>query len=238
MIFGTVSDERGFEFNLTAYKDLKKTDFKITKVSGCELLTQLQREKLIVEMSKTKHITITIGSSQLVDASFKEDELAADMFKVAPYMVRYLESLLTIEEHTSCVFDFTIGDVFDHDYRTALMLALSLEGKWYMTKTDFDGEIRCDYDHIPDDFADDPKSQSEIIIEGKVPSISLQGQRFSADKYIVVYKDARINNVASVVKNCKKKKKNILITFRPAHGKDVFYKYCRFDGIKVLSDNQ
>lgn len=234
MIFGTISDDHGFDFSLTAYKDFEKTDFKITKAPGCDLFTQLQREKLIVEMSKTKHLKIMIGSSPLVDAMFKEDELAADMFKVAPYMVRYLESLVVIEKHLSCKFDLTIGDVFDDDYRTALILASSLEGKWHRIKTDFDEKIRCDYDHIPDDFVDDVEPKEEIVIEGKVLSISLQGQRFSADKYIIVYKDARLNNVASVIKNRKKKKKNILMTFRPAHGNDYFYKFCKFEGIHLL----
>lgn len=234
MMFGTVSDGQGFDFNITLYKNVEKADFKITKVPGCDLLTQLQREKLIVEMSKTKHLTVAIGASPLVDASFKEDELAADMFKVAPYMVRYLESLLFIEKYASCKFDLMLGDVFENDYRTALILASSLEGKWYKLKTDFDDEIRCDYDHIPDDFADNTKPQSEFVIEGKVLSISLQGQRFCADKYIIVYRDARINNIASVIKNCRKKRKNILLTFRPADGKESFIKYCRFEGIKAI----
>lgn len=52
--------------------------------------------------------------------------------------------------------------------------------------------------------------------------------------YIIVYKDARLNNVASVIKNRKKKKKNILMTFRPAHGNDYFYKFCKFEGIHLL----
>lgn len=236
MVFGSVSEGCGFEFKLTAYKDLEKTDFTITKIPNCDLATQLQRERLIVEMSKTKHLAVSIGQAPLVDASFKENELAADIFKVAPYMVSYLESLLIIEEHTLCKFDMTIGDVFEDDYRTALILAASLTGKWYKVKTDFDSEVRCDYDHIPDDFADASSDESEIAIEGKIRSISLQGQNFSADKYIVVYKDARINNLDSVKRNRKKRKKNILLTFRPVQGKETFYKFYRLEGIKLLSD--
>lgn len=236
MVFGSTSEDCGFEFTLTAYKDQERTDFTITKIPGYDLLTQLQRERLIVEMSKTKHLTVAIGQAPLVDASFKENELTADMFMVAPYMVRYLENLMIIEEHTSCKFDLTIGDVFEDDYRTALILAASLEGKWHRIKADFDGEVRCDYDHIPDNFADNSSNESETVIEGKVLNISLQGQRFSADKYIIVYKDARINNIASVQKNRNKRKKNILLTFRPIQGKDFFYKFYRFEGIHLLSD--
>lgn len=238
MVFGTVSNDCGFDFTLTTYKDIEKTDFTITKSPGCDLFTQLQREKLLLEMSKTQHFTIAVDSSPLVDAYIKEKELTADMFKVAPYMVNYLESLLIIEKHLSCKFDLTIGDVFYDDYRTALILASSLEDKWYKVKTDFDREIRCDYNRIPDNFANDPEPQEGFVVEGKVLSIALQGLHFSADKYIIVYKDARLNNVASIVKNRKKKRKNILMTFRPVQGKDSFYKFCKYEGIKLLSDIQ
>lgn len=238
MVFGTVSNDCGFDFTLTTYKDIEKTDFTITKSPGCDLFTQLQREKLLLEMSKTQHFTIAVDSSPLVDAYIKEKELTADMFKVAPYMVNYLESLLIIEKHLSCKFDLTIGDVFYDDYRTALILASSLEDKWYKLKTDFDREIRCDYNRIPDNFADDPEPQEGFVVEGKELSIALQGLHFSADKYIIVYKDASLNNVASIVKNRKKKRKNILMTFRPVQGKDSFYKFYKFEGIKLLSDIQ
>ena len=238
MVFGTVSNDCGFDFTLTTYKDIEKTDFTITKSPGCDLFTQLQREKLLLEMSKTQHFTIAVDSSPLVDAYIKEKELTADMFKVAPYMVNYLESLLIIEKHLSCKFDLTIGDVFYDNYRTALILASSLEDKWYKLKTDFDREIRCDYNRIPDNFADDPEPQEGFVVEGKELSIALQGLHFSADKYIIVYKDASLNNVASIVKNRKKKRKNILMTFRPVQGKDSFYKFYKFEGIKLLSDIQ
>lgn len=238
MVFGTVFNDCGFDFTLTTYKDIEKTDFTITKSPGCDLFTQLQREKLLLEMSKTQHFIIAVDSSPLVDAYIKEKELTADMFKVAPYMVDYLESLLIIEKHLSCKFDLTIGDVFYSDYRTASILASSLEDKWYRVKTDFDREIRCDYNRIPDNFANDPEPQEGFVVEGKVLTIALQGLHFSADKYIIVYKDARLNNVASIVKNRKKKRKNILMTFRPVQGKDSFYKFYKFEGIKLLSDIQ
>lgn len=234
MMFGTTSEECGFEFKLTAYKDQKRTDFTITKIPGCDLFAQLQRERLIVEMSKTKHLAVAIGQAPLVDASFNENELAADMFKAAPYMVRYLENLMVIEEHTSCKFDLTVGDDFEDDYRTALIFAASLEGKWHRVKTDFDGEVRCDYDRIPENFLDDSSSEAEIVVESKSLNISLQGQHFSVDRYIIVYKDARINNLASVQKNREKHKKNILLTFRPIRGKEFFYKFHHFEGIHLL----
>ena len=99
---------------------------------------------------------------------------------------------------------------------------------------DFDGEVRCDYDRIPENFLDDSSSEAEIVVESKSLNISLQGQHFSVDRYIIVYKDARINNLASVQKKREKHKKNILLTFRPIRGKEFFYKFHRFEGIHLL----
>lgn len=238
MVFGTVPNNCGFNLNLTSYKDIQKTDLTIKKTPGCDLITQLKRERLFLEMSKTQHLTISIGSSSLVDVSFKKSELAADMFKLAPYMVNYLENLLSIEKCLSCKFDLTIGSVFSDDYRTASILASSLENKWHRVKTDFDQEIRCDYNHIPDNIVDSPEPQELITIVGKVLNITLQGLHFSADKYIIVYKGAKLNNVSSVIKNRKKKKKNILLTFRPSQGNNSFYKFYKIEGIKLLPEIQ
>lgn len=127
----------------------------------------------------------------MMDASFKKNELVADIFKVAPYMVNYLESFLSIERHLSCKFDLTIGNVFADNHRTALILASSLEDKWYRVKTDFDGEFRCDYDYIPDHIADDPEPKGEIVVAGKVLHITLQRLHFLQTNILL---SARVQN--------------------------------------------
>lgn len=230
MIFGSTSEDCGFEFELVVYKDQERTDCTITKMPGCDLFTQLQRERLIVEMSKTKHLSVSVEQVPLMDVSFKENELSADMFRLAPYMVRYLESLMLIEERTNCRFDLTDDDILEDDYRTALILATSLDGKWTKEKSEFDNDVRCDYDHISDDLVGNSTDKSEIVIVGKELDISLQGQRFFADKYIIVYKDAKINNLASVQKNQKNRKKNILFTFKPIQGKEFFTSFIALKG--------
>ena len=236
MVFGTVTNDCGFDITLTAYKNLEKTDFKIVKSIGCDLSVQLQREKLIESIKNTERVCIMIGDSPLVDAKLNADELSANMFAAAPRIVEYLENLQTIESCTGCKFDLSIGDVYLCDYRTAYILASSLKDMWHQIKTDFDDDARCDYDKIPADIEDVANSPTDKAIEGKILSISLQGQKFSAEKYTIIYQNARINNIGSVVKNCKKKRKNILITFRPLRGHDFFYKYCKFEGIKVISE--
>ena len=234
MLFGTISDEKGFDFSITAYENVVRTDFNITKVPSLDLNVQLARERLINEIGKTKQLSIKIGDKELLNATLDENELSAPMFKNAPHLIAYIENLLTIEKHTGCKFDISIGDVYTSDYRAAYILASSLEGKWHHVKTNFCDETRCDFDRIPDDFAEEPLS-SEIAVEGKVLGITLHGQQFSAEKYIIVYKDAKVNNVESVEKQKKRKKKNIKITFRPIAGKDEFSKFYFLEGINYIS---
>lgn len=232
LMFGTVSTEQGFDFNIITDTTLRNTDFTITKVNPCPLDIQLQREKLFIEISKTKHLSITIDGKTLVDAYFNSSQLENDMLKAAPYLVNYLESLLIIEEYTSCKFSLKLDD-YDN-YHTALLLASSLQNKWLSIKTDFDDKVRCDYNTIADNINQETPLPSEITLYGKSNTISLQGQQFKADKYIIIYRDARINNIASVIKHKKRKKKNIQITFRPNHGKEFFYKLCKLEGIHLI----
>lgn len=234
MCFGTVSGECGLNVRIVAYRDFKKTDINFTKEQGIDLRTQLQREKLLAAMDTTKKFSITIGDSPLLTAPLTEADLSAEIFRSAKHLIQYYESLLKIEEILHCTFDPVDGDALFDDYRAALILASSLDEKWHRIKTDFDNEIRCDYDRIPDDISDVNFDTSQLAVEGKVLKITLQGVQFTADRYIIFYQGARINNLDSIMKNKRKRRKNILMTFRPEEGKEYFYKYCRIDGIKVV----
>ncbi len=228
----TFSDEYGFSINLFIDEKCKNARFKLVKIPGADLSVQLQRERLINEFSRTKNIVILVGESNLLNGEITDDDMPTDLFAEAPYLIRYLDSLLTIEKYTSCKFDPNYGDVYKEDYIIANVLAASLKGDWHPIITSFDDELRCDYDKIPDNLGSIPNSIS--VIEGQNVDIDLQGQHFHVGKYTRVYKDAKVNNLSSVNKNRKKKRKNILITFRPAEGKDTFYKYCKFEDIKLM----
>lgn len=234
IILGTVSNEKGFDINIIIYKDENKTTFKITKTSTCELSLQLQREKLINNIKETKQLCIMIGDSPLVHAEFKEEELLSNIFIVAPKMIEYLQNLNIIETSIGCKFDLSLEDVYVEDFRTAYILASSLQEKWHRIATSFD-EVRCNYSNIPTDIEKDANSIENKVIEGRNLNISLQGQEFCIDKYITIYKNAKINNIKSIVKNCKRKKDDVLITFRPLKGYDYFYKYCKYEGIEISS---
>ena len=46
MIFGTEPNGSGFEISIVPYKDKVRTDFKITNIQNCDIMSRLQREKL------------------------------------------------------------------------------------------------------------------------------------------------------------------------------------------------
>lgn len=236
LLFGTTPDAHcGFSLKITTRKDSPQTNATFEKAEESDLSTQLQRERFLVEVGKTRKMKITAGTGLLFEASLSEEEAKADIFQTAPYMVQYLKNLLTIEKYTACKFDPPRGGIPINDYMTALVMAASLAGKWQEFKMEFDRGIRCDYDRISDDFQEGTSGLTEIVIEAEDVRISLQGQDFSAEQYHIVYRDAKLHNLQSVQKRRKGKKKNILLTFCPAEGKKNFRKFCRFEGIQLCS---
>lgn len=235
MMFGTVPGESIFDIDITHCKGQEEINVTMVKKPVNDLSTQLQQEKLIYEMHNTKQLSITVESAELLRATFTENDLSTNMFEANPYLINYLESLLIIEKHASCKFEPIIDSVSNDDYNIALTLASSFEEKWHCIRMVFDDEIRCDYDKITENITNSLNSPSIITSAIKNIEIFLQGQRFNIGQYSIVYNDARINNINAVIKNREKKKKGILITFRPFKGKDFFYKYCKFENIHVVA---
>lgn len=235
IVIGTVSEGCGFEINITRYNNLNKTDITISRVTGCDLYVQLQREKLIRSLFETRHLIITVGSSQLLNTIFDEDVLNHDLFQ-NENIIQFIESLIDIEEKIECKFDRNIEDFTVEDFKTARILASSLNDKWHSFKSDFDDEIRVEYDSFFVDIEEVERANSEIRAELDVFEINLLGLKFTADKYLVLFRDAKINNKKSVVKNIKRKRRDILVTFRPIDDMDYFIKYCKFVGIEYSND--
>lgn len=229
MIVGTIPNGCGFELNITSYKDEIGTDFTITNIQNCDLNTRLLRERLYSEFLRTKQMSITVGDEALIDYTFSDDELKNVFFLNAPVIARHIECLLIIEKHMECKFEISNKGFTQDDYETAMVLASSLEGKWYRENVDFDNSIRCDFDKIPEGI----DSFEQISFTNSVDEISLHGKLFSAEKIIIVYQGARLNNIKSVVKNKEKRKKAILLTFRPVEGKEMFSKYFKFENIRL-----
>lgn len=239
VVLGTEDDDTGPKISITMYKGEQKTNFTIRKCQNGTLSQKVQCEKLFSKIKDTKRVFISVGETTVYEATFTNEQLESDIFEVAPYMICYYEALQTIEEQMSCHFDVQDSDVSERNYVIARTMAASLKGKWHQIKTDFDDEIRCDYDQISDDIEDGSKDGSNempIVAEEVINGIELHGKRFSVKKYIVVYKNARINNINSVIKRKRKHCKNIMVTFRPIANEKTFSKFCKMEGI-VLCDN-
>lgn len=232
IIFGTVPNGCAFELNIIPHKNDPNTDFKITNIQNCDLNARLQRERLYCAFLKTKNMSILIGEEPLLEYTFADAELNNGMFLNAPLIARYIECLLIIEKHTKCKFDILDKEFSEDDYKTALILASSLENKWHREILEFDNEIRCDYDKIPDGI----DKFEQLSVNANSLTVPLQGQVFLVDKLTVVYESAKINNIESVLKNKKRRKRQILLTFRPNEDRDKFFKYYRFENIQLKSD--
>lgn len=231
LVFQNVSSGHGFDLKFTLDNSMT---FNITKTNVNDLNAQLLREELINNIYTSHKLSIFIEDKELLYATLKDSDLNAEMFKVAPLLIVYIKSLLNVERTIGCHFDSKIGNVSHDDYRTAIIMSSSLENKWHLIKTKFDNEIRFDYDHISNSIFEKTDAEYELFAETKALSISLQGLKFLVDKYLIVYTDAKINNIESILKNIKRKNKNILITIKPQAGKDKLNKYMRFEGISQL----
>lgn len=237
LILGNESSGHGFNINVCTDESQNNTTINFFKVEDCDLRTHLICEELLDAIYETKKISITIGDVELMGATIDESQLKSNIFINAKILKVYIKNLLTIEKHTGCKFNPDIGEVSSDDIETSVIMAASLEGKWRLTRPSFDDAVRCDYDHIPEDIADYDGVDSESVAEMKVLPINLHGETFTAEKFIIVYRDAKINNISSVIKNRRKKKKNILLTMKPVDGKDVFCKYQFMDGITHTSQD-
>lgn len=234
MIFGTTNDDIGFTMDFVSYENTNKVDLKLTKFSNSSLDIQLKREELLNAIFTTKVISITGDDDvELVSYKASQSDVAIDILTNSFYMIQYIKDLISIEEKTNCKFDTEIGNVLFEDYITARTLALSLADKWHGISMTFDDTLRCDYDHIAEKIIEGVAEPLPYSVEIKNLYIQLQGQNFVIENNKISYIDAKINNIDSVIKSYKKKRKNILITFKPYNGKSNFYKYCKFEGVKA-----
>ncbi len=71
------------------------------------------------------------------------------------------------------------------------------------------------------------------MLSGQALYIPLHGKVFYVEKFTVLYENAKVNNIESVKRNIKKRKKSILITFKPLSGRSSFKKYYKYEGISL-----
>ena len=232
--FVTVNGNSGLNVVLTVFEETKKITVNFSKILDCGLSIQLMREKFLYALKKTGRLIVNLGPFELVNVTLSDKDLNSDIFLLAPYMIDYIESLLSIEKSLNCRFNNVIENFTENDYYTALVMASSLRKKWHRFALRHDSEIRCNHDQISDSLLNANSISTDTVFEGSGCHITLQGENFEAQHYLVLYRDARLNNSSSVKKNKKKKKNRILLTFSPVVGKDKFFKYCIFINLRLI----
>lgn len=146
--FGNVSHSHGFDFQVSTTEDTKHTTINITKTGADSLQVHLLREQLLKNIAETREIRIVIDGKDLLNAKFSQKDLPSSIFTVAAPLAAHLERLLTIEKYTGCSFNPNFEDISASDFRTAQMLAASLDGKWHRIRCKYEDDIRSDFDHI------------------------------------------------------------------------------------------
>lgn len=233
--FSTTNNNSGLNVAFTVFEEKKKITVTFSKILDCELPIQLMRERFLYSLKKSGRLILNIGSVNLINIALNDSDLNSDIFLLAPYMINYIESLLSIENNLNCKFNDLIINYTENDYYTALIMASSLRNKWCRFSLEHDGEILCSYDQIPDDLLKNKVISKDTRFEVCNYHITLQGESFEAEQYLILYEDAQLNNSSSAKKNKRKKKQNILLTFSPIVGKEKFFKYCKFMNLRFIS---
>lgn len=232
IILTNVSSNSIIDFKIILNKSNSDIKFNINITSSDDLNEQLLVEKLLYNIYNLKKIILTVGGKEVINSLIKASDLKKDIFKYSHFLIRYIQCLLTIERFTKCHFNPSIESITNNEYQLAIVLSESLEGRWRLSKKEFD-EIRCNYDCIDNRIIKQAESINQLNSISDSLSVHLQGVDFLIEKYISVYKNIKINNCDSVEKNIKRKKKNILITLKPNDNRETFYNYERFEGISL-----
>lgn len=237
LIFGNVSENLGFDIRIKASEAENKTTITFNKNPYAALESQLLREKLFLDIAKTRKIRITIAGKDLLVFELSEQDLHLDLLVAAKPFSQHIENLLSIEKYTGCRFNPNLSKVRAEDYNTAQLLASSIKGEWHPIRGKYDEGVRADYDRIAQEILENP-DDGQFSSESTVLRLPLYDQLFTADKAYVMYCDARISNLGAVKRAVRRKRKNIQVIIKPQEGKEYFLKYLRFDGLKCFVDTE
>lgn len=237
IIIGSADDKCGFNICIEHYEETTNTVVSITKNYNADMLVQLEREQLFCSVLENKNIKIVLDNVVLMDYDMQENDLNNDIFEAAPVLEGYIKCLLEIEKKTGCKFISNFNNFNMDEYNIAMIISASLNEKWRQFSMEFDNEIRCDYSAISDEIleieSENELGEISVISNRNMTSIVLQGVKFKAQKYVAMYRDAKINNIESVKKNMSRKKKDIMVTIKPINGKRRFKKYVKFEGVSL-----
>lgn len=208
-----------------------RLNITFSRDATCTLRELLLVEQLLDSIEKTKRFVVKNDNTTYIDAKLNEEELKSDLIVNAKYRIDYIKKLLFIEEYFDISFEVENKKIEDNEIRCVQVLYTSLNNKYLRTKSGFADGIRLGYKDLSDEILEGVNETGLFSIESNL-EITLMGQSFVIGKYITSFKNVKINNVKSVLKNIKRKKKDILITLKPQHG-ETFEIYEKFKDITV-----
>lgn len=234
--FGSTSTGHGFSITIEKHDTLINSKFNLTKTTDGTLTALLQRERLILKMIETRQVSIILGNKTLLNCAIQPERLDENFYTAASYLEKYYSYLLDIQNLVGCQFDSVIDGDFTSQFKIAFLLKNSLENRWIRFDSDFDNQIRCDYENITNDvFVGADEDADNLAYLQRHVEFDLQGCHFEAEAFHIRYVGARINNLPTVRKYVKKKRAGILITIRPKKGRDSFEKHMMLSGINYIS---
>ncbi|MBQ9961260.1 MAG: hypothetical protein IJP00_05075 [Firmicutes bacterium] len=231
LVLVNTSTGHGFDIKITTRKEHEETRVTIIKKNDGDLESYLLREKYLEQIYTTRQTKIMLGDELLMSTTVTTEEVEVDLFKYAKQLVRYFEDLLFIEDKLSCKFKIKWEAISEEQVKLAMIMRASLENKWVYEELDFDDQMKCNYDNISTNLLE----METQIIGGIVTNeeVFLNGVRFKIDKVHIQYKNAKINNLNSVKRGVKIKRRNIRVTFKATNKGEKFLKYVKYEGIRV-----
>lgn len=232
--FICTTDFYGFELKITIKDNDDTSYFHLTKKGEAILQNQLVREKFINNM-KSFPISILLQGKTIIETKINEKEKSNDLFMMAPILIKYIENLIFIENSLYCKFDSNTECIDEFSPFVAFLIATSLKNKWVLEQKNFDDTFRVKPKEIPQEILENNLCGKEIYSYIEDGVIELNGITFSVDKYSICYKNAQINNLPSVIKNIKRHKDEVLVTFKPYDENNYINVYSKLEGIQVIS---
>lgn len=234
--FEDVSKQNAFAFSITIEEKTNKNTFHLERIYDFNLNSQLLREKFIIAMLEHS-ISIYFDDIAVIRARINPEETKSDMFKIAPNLLNLIQKLLLIEEHL-CV-KFTKTDISDIDEKCAKMITTitaSLSGRPLLEHLSTD-TVRSDYNRIDDNILKDVSLNDMLVCVIDLFTFRLLGIDITIKGYTMSFKNAKINNVASIRKGIQKKRKRILISLKPQKNNTSFEKYTTIDDFYTQNES-
>ena len=199
----------------------------------CKLKQQLARERFLNNL-RNHSLRIIIEEQEALKTSIDEEWKGSEFLTIAPSMINLLEKLVFIEDQLH--FEFEEGRITEIDEEIQRvwipLLVNSIKGTYSVEQLASDS-FRSNYYTIEKTIH--LEKDKDYLLEGEIKDfyIDILGTRIMSDKYTMIYKNAKINNIDSVKNRIKKKDDRILISLKPLYKDKPIEKYTILHGLRI-----